>query len=91
MSVLEGRITTIKDILSQGELRVTEFGIFGEIGVQYVPAGFNAWRECDGEPAIGEVTEKDSFRIEGTNLSMRGIDAPIGFWECDDPQKRMKR
>ena len=88
LSVLEGRITMIKDILSKGNLLVTEFGIFGEIGVQYVPAGFNAWRECDGELAIGEVTEMDSFRIEGTNLAMRGIDAPIGFWECDDLQKR---
>jgi len=88
LSVLEGRITAIKDILSKGKLLVTEFGIFGEIGVQYVPAGFNAWRECDGELAIGEVTEMDSFRIEGTNLAMRGIDAPIGFWECDDLQKR---
>ncbi len=30
----------------------------------------------------------DTFRIEGTDKVMRGIDAPPGFWECDDPKKR---
>ncbi|MBU2608919.1 MAG: hypothetical protein KKF26_06330 [Chloroflexi bacterium] len=30
----------------------------------------------------------DRFRIEGTDLAMRGIDAPTGFWVCDDLQKR---
>ncbi len=51
----------------------------GRIGDEYVPAGFNAWRECDGELAIGGVTEMDSFRIEGTDLVMRGIDAQPGW------------
>jgi len=57
---------------------------FGEIGNEYIPAGFNAWRECDNELAIGETTEMDTFHIEGTDKVMRGVDAPMGFWECAD-------
>ena len=34
--------------------------------------------------AIGEVTEMDTFWIEGTDKVMRGVDAPPGFWECHD-------
>ena len=26
----------------------------------------------------------DTFRIEGTDKVMRGVDAPMGFWECKD-------
>jgi len=71
-------------------LRVTEFSIFGEIGNEFVPAGFNAWRECDGELAIGEITEKDYFPIEGTDKALRGVDAPPAFWECN-PQEREEK
>jgi len=88
MAALEARIAMVKDVLSQGTLSVSEFGIFGEIGNEYIPAGFNAWRECDGGLAIGEVTEMDTFRIEGTDKVMRGIDAPPGFWKCEDPQQQ---
>ena len=73
---------------------VTEFGIFGMLGDKYAPAGFNAFRETDGKLAIGGIAEQHEFPIEGTNLSIKGIDAPPGFWECDDPEKRnevMKR
>ncbi len=40
--------------------------------------------------AIGEVTEKDYFRLEGTDKYMRGIDAPLGFWECGDYEEQSK-
>jgi hypothetical protein len=30
----------------------------------------------------------DIFHIEGTDKVMRGIDAPPGFWESEDPQQR---
>jgi hypothetical protein len=66
LAILEDRIATVKDILAKGNITLSEFGIFGMIGDKYAPAGFNAWRECDGELAIGEVTEMDSFEIEGT-------------------------
>jgi len=88
LSTLESRIIIVKEILSRGSLSLTEFGIFGSIGDEYIPAGFNAWRECDGKLTIGELTEMDTFRIEGTDKVMRGIDAPPGFWECEDLQKR---
>lgn len=40
--VVEGRIAMVKDVLSQGRLSVSEFGIFGKKGNEYIPAGFNA-------------------------------------------------
>ncbi len=87
---LEGRIFMVKEVLDRGKLEVTEFGLFGELFNEkiYVPAGFNAWREGDGEMSIGEVTEMDYFRIEGTDKYMRGIDVPPGFWECGDHEKQ---
>jgi hypothetical protein len=88
LATLEARIAKVKDVLSWGAIRVSEFGIFGELGDEYIPAGFNAWRECDNKLAIGEVTGMDTFRIEGTDKVMRGVDAPIGFWECEDPQQQ---
>ena len=91
LATLEARIAMVKDVLSQGALSVSEFGIFGELGSEYIPGGFNAWRECDGELAIGEVPEMDRFHIEGTDKVMRGVDAPPGFWECEDPREREEK
>jgi len=87
---LQGRIAFIKEVLSRGKLELTEFGLFGELFDEkiYVPAGFNAWRESDGDLAIGEVMEMDYFRIEGTDKYMRGIDVPPGFRECSDHDKQ---
>ena len=90
MAELEGRIAMVQRVLSKGKLSVTEFGIFGEKGDEYIPVGFNAWRECDGELTIGEVTEMDYFRIEGTDKYMRGINAPPGFWECGAYEKQSR-
>jgi hypothetical protein len=90
LAEIERRIAIVKDVLSRGGLSVTEFGFFGEIRDEYFPAGFNAWRECDGELAIGEPREMDRFRIEGTDKFFRGVDAPPGFWECD-PGKRQEK
>jgi len=91
LSTLESRIAMVKDILSKGGLSLTEFGIFGSIGDEYIPAGFNAWRECDGKLAIGQVTEADTFRIEGTDKVMRGIDVPPEFWECNNRQEQEEK
>jgi hypothetical protein len=90
LEALEGRIVFVKEVLSRGKLEVSEFGFFGELFDEkiYVPAGFNTWRESDGELAIGEVTEMDYFRIEGTDKYMRGIDVPPGFWEYGDHNKQ---
>jgi hypothetical protein len=65
LTALEGRIAAIKDILSEGSLILSEFGIFAATLDEYVPVGFNAWRESDGKPAIGEVTGIDTLRITG--------------------------
>jgi len=88
LSVLEERIGRVKDILSVGNIYITEFGIFGAKNDEYFPAGFNAWRESDGKLAIGEFRESDRIPVAGTDLAMRGIDAPPGFWTCQDPRER---
>ncbi|MFC1990517.1 hypothetical protein ACFLVW_08255, partial [Chloroflexota bacterium] len=51
LEVLQGRIAFIKEVMSRGKLEVTEFGLFGELFDEkiYVPAGFNTWRESDGD------------------------------------------
>lgn len=33
----------------------------------------------------------DIFRIEGTDKVMRGINAPLGFWECGDLQEQEEK
>ena len=86
--MLEDRIANVNDILSEGEITLTEFGLFGMVGGTNTPVGFNAWRETDGKLSIGECTEQDKSRIEGTDLIMRGIDAPSGLWDCKDAQKQ---
>lgn len=91
LSALESRIAMVKDVLSKGRLSITEFGIFGLTDDEYIPAGFNAWRESDGKLAIGEITEQDKFRIEGTDEFMRGIGVPPGFLEWDDRQEQEKK
>jgi hypothetical protein len=91
LALLGGCIAAVKDVLSKGRLLVTRFGIFSELGDDYIPVGFNAWRESDGKLAIGYVTEMDKFRIEGADMVMSGIDALPGFWECEDLQAREEK
>ena len=69
-------------------LWIVVIGLFGMVGGMYTPVGFNAWRETDGKLSIGECAEQDTFRIEGTDLVMRDIDAPSGFWDCNDAQEQ---
>jgi len=42
----------------------------------------------DGRLAIGELRESDRIPVSGTDLVMRGIDVPPGFWKCQDPRGR---
>lgn len=42
LAELEGRIAMIQNALSQGNLDVNEFGIFGLQGEEYIPTGLNA-------------------------------------------------
>lgn len=88
LSALEERINRIKDILSRGNIYISEFGLFGAKNDEYFPAGFNAWRESDGKLEIGEFRESDRIPIGETDQEMRGIDVPPGFWECKDPHGR---
>ena len=90
LTALEDRITAIKNILSEGSLILSEFGIFAATHERYAPVGFNAWRESDGRPAIGEATGMDTFRKKGRNIVVRGIDAPPEYWECNDRERDEK-
>ena len=74
LNALDDRIATVREILDRGKLMLTEFGIFGMVGDQMTPAGFNAWQ--------------DTFLVEGIHLVLKGIDVPAGFWQCKDPREQ---
>ena len=78
----------MRKILDAGRLGITDFGIFGSLDDRYFAAGFNAFRETDGELAIGEMVDMGSFRVEGTEYGGRPIDAPPAFLDCGDPDKQ---
>ena len=88
LGMLDERVNMVREVLKRGKLTLTEFGIFGMVADGMAPLGFNAWRETDSKLAIGEVTEQDIFRVEGTDRVMRGIAAPAGFWQCEDPKEQ---
>jgi len=88
LAEVEGRISFVQKVLEAGTLNITDFGIFGSIDDKYFPAGFNAFRETDGELAIGEVVDMDYFRVDGIEHRGRLINAPPAFFECDDPEKQ---
>jgi len=88
LAEVEDRISFVQRVLDAGTLHVTDFGIFGSIDDRYFPAGFNAFRETDGELAIGEVVDMGSFRVEGTEYRGRLIDVPPAFLECQDPEQQ---
>ena len=62
-------------------MQVSEFGIFAMLGDKYVPVGYNAFRETDGEYAMGDAVDNDTFKIEGIDKVLPGIAAPVGFYE----------
>jgi len=88
LAVLEDRIAVIKEIISKGSIVLTEFGIYALTENEYVPVGFNAFRESDGKLAIGEVTELEIFQPEGSDKTYWGIGAPPAYNECKDTKKR---
>jgi site-specific DNA recombinase len=91
LSVLEDRIAAARNILSKGQLLLSEFGIFGMTGDKYLPAGFNVLRETDGQLAIGGAIQQDVFHIEGTEKVIRGIDVPAGFWEIHNSEEQSEK
>ena len=91
ISLLEERIKVVQDVLKQGKVLVSEFGIFARLGDKYVPVGYNAFRETDGEYAMGDAADDDTFKVEGTDKVLQGIAAPVGFYECADDTERVER
>jgi len=75
LSEVEGRISFVKKVLEAATLDITGFGIFGSLDDKYFPAGFNAFRETDGE-----VVSMDYFRVNGTEHRGRLINAPETNW-----------
>ena len=89
LAEVESRIAFVKDVLRSGELTLSDFGIFGQKGFKYFPAGFNAWMETDGELAIGEVVDMTTIKFEGLEGAIfKGIVAPTELGEGEDPDER---
>ena len=74
-------IDMVKETLSKGSLLVTDFGIFGELGGIYSPAGFNVSGEQDGETPPGEV-------LEMMDMVTGAIDTPSDVRESDDRREK---
>ena len=79
-------IDMVKDVLSKDSLLVTDFGIIGELGDIFIPAGFNAFKEREGELTPSEMADKDTLLFEMTDMVIRAVDVPSGFRECADPR-----
>ena len=89
----------VKDWLQTGMLRFHDDRaqmaetIVKELGDHALTLYHNRHLSADKCKEVGltvEYLEDDTFRIEGTDKVMRGIDAPSGFWECNGPQERGK-
>jgi len=83
---LESSIRAIEEILngSSRNISVTDFGMYGTKGYRLAPLGYNPWSETEGKNEIGQVRETDYIYIEGTDLKMRSINPPEGFWYSDN-------
>lgn len=89
LAEVENCIAFVKEVLEAGELTLSDFGIFGQKGFKYFPAGFNAWMETDGELAIGEVVDMATIKFEGLEGAIfKGIVAPTELGEGEDPEER---
>jgi hypothetical protein len=70
---------------SSRNLLVTDFGIWGVIGDKTVPLGYNPWLGTNCKNEIVRINETDYVRIEGTDLMIRVLNPPEGFWFLDNP------
>ena len=89
---LENSIRVIEDILdrSSRNIHITDFGIFGTKGDMLAPLGYNPWSETEGKNEIGQVRETDYIFVEGTDLEMRSINPPEGFWYSENRGEGIK-
>ena len=89
---LENSIRVIEDILdrSSRNIHITDFGIFGAKGDGLAPLGYNPWSETEGKNEIEQVRETDYIFIEGTDLKMRSINPPEGFWSSENKGESIK-
>jgi len=84
---LENSITSIEGMLDShsGNVLSTDFGIWGLTGDKIAPLGYNPWLETDCRNEIGQARETGTIRIEGTDLKMKAILPPEGFWLSENP------
>jgi hypothetical protein len=80
---LERAATSIEKMLDKhsGRIVVNDGGIWGIGKDEIAPLGYNAWLETDGSDDIGMPREPAKFKVEGTDLVVKGIDVPDGFWD----------
>ncbi len=83
---LEHAITSIEKMLDEcsGRIIVNDLGIWGIGKDEIAPLGYNAWLETDGSDDIGMPREPAKFKVEGTDLFIKGIDVPDDFWEANN-------
>ena len=89
---LENSIRVIEDILdrSSRNIYITDFGIFGTKGDRLAPLGYNPWSNIEGKNEMGQVRETDYIYIEDTDLKMRSINPPQGFWSSENKGESIK-
>ncbi|MFC1943425.1 zinc ribbon domain-containing protein [Chloroflexota bacterium] len=78
---VENTIKSIGEMLDiSGSLLVSDFRIWGYTGDMVAPLGYNPWLETACKNEVGRLREMDYVGIEGTDLKIRAICPPEGFW-----------
>jgi len=89
---VENSIRSIEEMLdTSGNILVTDFGIWGRTGDNVAPLGYNPWLETECKSEVGQVRDSDFIRIEGTDLRIRAILPPEGFWFSENPGEVIKK
>jgi site-specific DNA recombinase len=84
---LSRRITSVKELIQKGKVRLTDLGFFAANGDKYVPLGFNPWPESNGKMAIGELAEMETVLIDEESGLIGKSNLPPGFNDPNIPAK----
>lgn len=89
---VENTIKSIEEMLdTSGSLLVSDFGIWGYKGDTVAPLGYNPWLETECKNEVGRLREMDYVGVEGTDLKIRAIGPPEGFWFSENPVEVIKK
>ena len=89
---VENTIKSIEKMLdASGSLLVSDFGIWGYTGDTVAPLGYNPWLETECKNEVGRLREMGYVRVEGTDLKIKAIGPPEGFWFSENPVEVIKK